>query len=487
MEQADQKFPRQTRFIIGNEACERFSFYGMKGILVTYMTTQLLIVKDDATEILHYFLAAIYILPLLGGWLADRFLGRYHTILYLSLFYCLGHGILAFSDMTQDVEMRKIILFTGLGFIAFGAGGIKPCVSSFMGDQFKPEQHALISKAYAAFYWSINLGSFAAFLIIPAVQENFGWGWAFGIPGLAMGLATLVFWLGRKSYIHVPPQGKQKRDSLLGVYFCCFEEWIKRLLDRGQKRGKIKGGTFWQPGYNRYSIKSVENTKAIVRILKIFVLTIPFWALFEQTGSSWVLQGREMEEIRFFGSETVTLFGYDISQWGISAVQLQAANPVFVMLLIPFLTMVVYPRVKWLNSPLRRMGLGMAILSVSFFIIGGYQWYLGTGGMMNIAWQILPYFILTLAEVMFSITGLEFAYTQAPKELKSVVTSFWNLTIAGGNLLVAAITRLMGNGTGDAVLSTSRFFLYGGLVVVVSVLFAYVAFKYKKSTPGLEE
>ena len=128
-------FPPQTKYIVGNEACERFSFYGMKSILVLYMVNALAMSESAAMEVAHLFTALIYVLPLLGAWIADRFLGRYKTILYVSLFYCLGHGVLATADLTQSLEIKRYILLTGLFIIALGAGGIKPCVSAFVGDQ----------------------------------------------------------------------------------------------------------------------------------------------------------------------------------------------------------------------------------------------------------------------------------------------------------------------------------------------------------------
>lgn len=460
MEATDTKFPKQTRFIIGNEACERFSFYGMKSLLMLFMTSQLMMVKDDATSIMHAFLAAIYIMPLVGGWISDRFWGRYNTILWVSLCYCLGHAVLAFIEFTTDVGTKQIILFTGMSLIALGAGGIKPCVSAFMGDQFKPEQKSLLPKAYAAFYWSVNLGSCAAFIIIPYLREEFGYGWAFGVPGIAMGVATFVFWSGRKKYVRVPPQGRQKRDSLLLVWWHCWKE-------------RKKYGQFWDAGYARFSRESVDNTRSIVRILKIFILVPPFWALFDQTGSSWLMQGHAMESFTIFGRT-------------IQPEQLQTANPVFVMILIPFLTMVVYPRVKWLSNPLRRMSAGMLVSAFAFGIVAALQWFLEGGISLSLLWQLLPYLVLTLAEVLISTTGLEFAFTQAPASMKSVVTSFWNLTISAGNLIVVAITEWFSEAGKDNSIDSTRFLLYGGMTFVVAFLFMWRASKYQKDKDQAE-
>src|SRR6266853_6581058 len=191
---AADRWPKQIKFIVGNEACERFSYYGMTSILAGYISGE--IAKgglgqsaDMATSVIHTFKFANYFMPLFGAWLSDKIIGRYHTILWVSLFYCAGHGVLACSDMAASPHGKLLFLYVGLALIAFGSGGIKPCVSAFMGDQFKPEQRHLLQKAYAAFYWSINLGSFFAFLVVPAVRKQWGYSWAFGVPGILMAVA----------------------------------------------------------------------------------------------------------------------------------------------------------------------------------------------------------------------------------------------------------------------------------------------------------
>ena len=170
--------PSQSRYIIGTEACERFSFYGMKSILMLYMTGHLLMSDNWSTSTLHIFVAMVYLLPLAGAWLADKVWGRYKTILYISLLYCVGHGVLATADLSHTIEARRYILMAGLFIIALGAGGIKPCVSAFMGDQIPNKSPQLMTKAFNAFYWAINLGSFFSFLVIPAMEQRYGYSWA---------------------------------------------------------------------------------------------------------------------------------------------------------------------------------------------------------------------------------------------------------------------------------------------------------------------
>lgn len=208
------KWPRQIPYIIASEACERFSFYGMRNILTPFLMTALLLSIPEelrgavAKDVFHSFVIGVYFFPLLGGWIADRFFGKYNTILWLSLIYCVGHAFLAiFEHSVQG-------FYTGLFLIALGSGGIKPLVSSFMGDQFDQSNKSLAQKAFDMFYFTINFGSFFASLSMPLLLKNFGAAVAFGIPGVLMFVATVFFWLGRKRYIHMPPEPKDPHGFL---------------------------------------------------------------------------------------------------------------------------------------------------------------------------------------------------------------------------------------------------------------------------------
>lgn len=528
--------PPQTKYIIGNEACERFCFYGMKAILIVYMTDVLLMSKDSAQEIVHLFNATIYILPLLGAWLADRFLGRYKTILFISLFYCLGNAVLATSDLATSVESKQIILFTGLFIIAIGTGGIKPCVSAFVGDQAGGFDSQTMTRIYSAFYWSINFGSFFAMLVIPFVRDNWGYGIAFAIPGVFMALATLVFWLGNKTYKHKAPA----QPEFLSVLSCRIFGGARKACDKfgGEKVAQTTATalriasfiviapiivTLAVMAYNGatdiavlsglnetqvklcalaavflytvaiaiaglklaatmrvrnffgtvgsmlfckkavteelYNAEERKSARNMVRILVTFMLVIPFWSLFDQTASSWLLQGKSMQPLNF------TLFGLQIN---FGAEQMQSLNPLLVMVLIPMLTLLVYPKVKQLASPLVRMGIGIVLAGISFGIVAVLQSILDSGVELSILWQAIPYLVLTVAEILVSTTGLEYAYTAAGEKLKSTVSSFWNLTIALGNVLVVCITSIISGAT------TQAFTLYGIMSVAVGLVFMFV-------------
>jgi POT family proton-dependent oligopeptide transporter len=450
------KWPPQVKFIVGNEACERFSYYGMKGILALYITNVLLKTQDDVTNIIALFSAANYFMPMIGAWVSDRYWGRYRTIFWISLFYCLGHAVLAVSDFVPSIEGKVWTLYIGLGLIAFGSGGIKPCVSAFMGDQFKPEQRHLLQKAYAAFYWSINLGSFFSFLIIPAIRKSWGYSWAFGVPGIFMAVATLIFWIGTRHYVMVPPTRVTKTAGFLKVLFAAWR-------NRGQRP---PGASFWDAARVSCTDREVDAARSVMPILSIFALIPVFWALFDQTFSTWVMQGQRM-----------TVF--KIGSWTIGPEEMLSANPAFVMILIPIMTWGLYPLLGRLATPLRRISAGMFLAAFSYVIVAMLQSRIEAGHQLSIMWQALPYVVLTIAEVLVSTTGLEFAFREAAPEMKSIIMGLWQLTVAFGNLLVVLLTQLLSGPGGGESVSTGRFMMYAGLTFVVAILFSVIAALYK--------
>ncbi len=460
---AAERWPPQVKFIVGNEACERFSYYGMTSILAGYITGEvgrggLGESADTATGIIHTFKFANYFMPLFGAWLSDKIIGRYHTILWVSLFYCVGHGVLACSDLAGSVHGKLLLLYTGLALIAFGSGGIKPCVSAFMGDQFKPEQSHLMQKAYGAFYWSINFGSFFSFLAIPWIKDAKGYSWAFAVPGILMALATFIFWLGTKHYVRIPPSRQTGQAGFFRVWWCAFTH---------KRSGSAL--SFWDRARARFSAQEVDAAKSVGPILSIFALIPIFWALFDQSNSTWVLQGEKMLATSFLGLK-------------IGAEQMQSANPALVMLLVPLLTLGLYPRIGRLASPLRRMTVGLFLAAASYLVVAFLQSRIEAGDQLSVLWQTMPYIILTTSEVLVSTTGLEFAFREAAPEMKSTIMSLWLLTVAFGNLFVTVLTRLLSGSGPDghaASVSTSRFLLYAGLTAAVAVLFTVVTVSYK--------
>lgn len=446
VEKSAEKFPSQIKYIVWNEACERYSYYGMRSILVIFLVQYLLIQEADAVSNYHLFSAACYLFPLLGAYISDRFWGKYKTILILSLVYCLGHAFLAVF------EHSKLGFYCGLGLIAFGSGGIKPCVSAHVGDQFKPSQKNALKKVFDVFYWMINFGSFFSTLITPLVLKKYGPGWAFGIPGILMFIATVIFWMGRKQFVHVPPTGK----SLHGTGRVLFSA----LKNIGKQKGFLEGAKADHPE------QSVDDVKAAFNVGKIFLAITVFWALFDQHGSSWVLQAKEMDlSFGHFGIENLL------------PSQIPALNPIMVMVLIPIFTFGIYPFIerflKYEMTSLRRMGWGMFIAAISFVFVGIFQYVMDGGNQISVLWQGIPFLVITMAEVMISITGLSFAYTQAPRSMKSTIMSMWLLTVFFGNMITAWIARI------NVFKGGSYFLFFAALMLLFTGIFALIARKYK--------
>jgi proton-dependent oligopeptide transporter, POT family len=458
-QRAANRWPPQIKFIVGNEACERFSYYGMRSILAGYITGSVLKgglgqTDDYATEAIHLFVFANYFMPLFGAWLSDRIIGRYHTILWVSLFYCAGHGVLACSDFAGGLHGRTMCLWTGLALIAFGSGGIKPCVSAFVGDQFKPEQSHLLQKAYGAFYWSINFGSFFAFLVIPWIKDHHGYSPAFAVPGILMAIATFIFWSGTKHYVRVPPTRVTHRAGFFKVLFAAMS---------GTRE---PGMGFWSAARGKFSDAEIDAAKSVPPILMIFALIPIFFSLFDQQNSTWVLQAEKMVPAHIFG-------------FTIGAEEMQSMNPLIVMILVPLFTLGIYPYIGRIASPLNRMTIGMFLAGASYLVVAALQKHIEHGEQLSVLWQTWAYVIITAAEVLVSTTGLEFAFREAAPEMKSIIMSFWLLAIAVGDLFIAVLTKLLSNGTGESSVTSGRFLQYAFLTFGVAILFSVVAYFYK--------
>jgi POT family proton-dependent oligopeptide transporter len=394
---ATAKMPPGIPYIIGNEAAERFSFYGMKGILAIFMVQYLHLMGSEAgtamteaaaNEKVHYFNTFVYATPFLGAILADAFFGKYRIIVWLSIVYCMGHATLAFMGEVGDA---KWLLFAGLALISLGAGGIKPCVSAHVGDQFGKSNSHHLPRIFNIFYFSINLGAFISMLLTPWLLKWYGPHLAFGIPGVLMALATFIFWLGRKRFVHVPAGGM---------------EFVRETF-------------------------SPHGLRSLGKLILLFLFIAMFWSLFDQTGSSWIFQALDMDR---------NLFG---QEWLPS--QIQSINSLFVLTFIPIFTFILYPRISrvWNLTPLRKISIGLFLMTAAFSLTSLIQTWIENGERPSIIWQVLAYALLTAAEVMVSIVGLEFAYTQAPKRMKSMIMSFFLFSVAFGNFFTARVNHFI--------------------------------------------
>ncbi len=536
-DQETTRFPPGVPYIIGNEGCERFSYYGMQSILWVYMAESLYPrypafsdrAKDLATAHFHLFHAGVYATPMVGAIVADRLLGKYGTILWLSLVYCLGHAVLSLG------EGSLAGLWLGLALIGIGSGGIKPCVSAHVGDQFGKNNWFRLRTIYQGFYFIINFGSALSEVVIPIVfawrtTEKGFWGAhavsvAFAIPGVLMLVATVVFFMGRNVFVHVPPTPGGKLgllDTLSALsLFLAFAHlvftagqplWVIALLSAGflglgafifevrqriepddgflailvyAVRAHLRGqgsppsarpgaslspdddlskSRLLAPAVARFGAEAVRGPRAVLKIMSVFVMVTAFWALFDQNGSSWIRQAQMMRTVRVFGHELLPA-------------QMQALNPLLVLLFIPFMNYVAYPLFEKAGvrvTALRRMTVGMLVAALAFVAVAMIQMRIDRegAGKVSLLWQIVPYSIITTAEVLVSVTGLEFAYTQAPKRMKSMIMGLWLLTISLGNVLVSVMAEF------SKLPLATFFWVFSALMVVAAVLFGMRARNY---------
>jgi POT family proton-dependent oligopeptide transporter len=350
-----------------------------------------------------------------------------------------------------------------------------------------------VQVVFDAFYWVINFGSFFASLLIPLVLMGGGEPWraqlAFGIPGVLMAVATGVFWLGRHRYVRVPPAPADP-NSFLAIARTALAKgpgrWGQVLVGAGvvgaagavvaiPQLGAVAGvclalvfmlafggGATWlqlEHARGHHPDEDIDGARVVLRLLVLFALITPFWSLFDQKASTWVLQG-----------EGMALPGW---AWFKTASQMQSLNPALVMLLLPFNNLVLYPLLKRLGlelTALRRMGLGIAFAGLAWVAVGFLQLHVeamrATGAQVSVLWQALPYALLTFGEALVSATGLEFAYSQAPARMKSAVSAFWSLSVTVGNLWVLlvnvsvkspAVTNAL-NAQGLSVMASQMFF-----------------------------
>jgi len=416
--------PAGISYIVGNEAAERFSYYGMRTILIIFMTQYLMnktgqldvMSEDQAKSWYHTWASAVYFFPLLGAVISDWFWGKYKTIMILSVVYCLGHLSLALDE-------TRLGLTLGLTLIAIGSGGIKPCVSAHVGDQFGSKNTNLLEKVFGWFYFAINFGAFFSTLATPWLLEKYGPSVAFGVPGILMFIATVVFWMGRNKFVHIPAGGL---------------DFVKESF-------------------------SGEGLSAILRLGVIYLFVAVFWSLYDQTGSAWVLQAKHMD-LNFMGM-----------QW--LPAQVQAINPILILVYIPIFAYGIYPAINKVFplTPLRKIGMGFFLTAASFAIPAMIENWIAAGETPSVAWQLFAYAVITAAEVMVSITCLEFSYTQAPKKMKSLIMAIFLCSVSLGNAFTASVNFFIQNPDGSSKLAGAGYYWFFAALMLMTG-FVFIAF-----------
>ncbi|GFT35608.1 solute carrier family 15 member 2, partial [Nephila pilipes] len=350
------EFPKAIFFLLGNEFCERFSFYGMRTVLTLYLIKELQYSENISAKMFRSFQIIAYFTPIFGAMVADSWLGKFRTIFYISILYACGNSILAIGAIPNRLTVMRVVSLTGLFIITIGTGGIKPCVSALGGDQFKKGQEKMRHHFFALFYFAINSGGLLSTALTPILKadvkcfgKNTCFFAAFLVPAIFFVIALILFLFGKSFYVIKPVE-----DSIIISVTKCI---AYALYNKAVKKGGKK--EHWLDyADDQYDTDLIHDIKGLLRILIIFIPLPMFWALFEQQDLKWASQATGMD-------------GEISKVFYVKPHHIQIANPLLIVILIPIFDWMIYPaleRIKWCNTPLQRMTVGGLLCAFSFVI-----------------------------------------------------------------------------------------------------------------------
>jgi POT family proton-dependent oligopeptide transporter len=414
-------------FFFWGELAERSCYYGMRAILFLYVAKELDFGDDDAGTIVSLFFAACYLLPLLGGYLADNFFGKYRTIVGFSLPYILGQLLLSIDSQQLFGVSPRYFLFVSLALLAMGSGVIKPNISTLMGltyDQKRPGQTQLRSDAFSLFYMAINIGAFASTLIVPWLRSHYSYRTAFLFPAGLMSVALLLFALGKPFYA---------------------QEVIARTRKTPEERH--------------------EQWIVLSKLLSLFLVITFFWMIFDQFSTTWVRFAKDDFDPYLFG-------------FHVDPDQIQALNPLFIVVLLPFVSIGLWRflgRFGLHVRPTDKMLVGFLLTAAGMGLMASAGFLASPEHKLSLWWQVGTFFLITVAELCISPVGLELAFAAAPPSMKGFLTGCFLLTVFFGNVLNSFLTRLYGP------LGPANYFgLLTGILLVVTVAFVFVARRFNR-------
>lgn len=491
-ETTNQGHPKGLWVLFGTEMWERFNFYGMRALLALFMVNSLKYLEADSSIFYGGFLALCYLTPMLGGFVADRFLGNRNCILIGGLLMGLGQLFLFFSASIFDgnLELAKTMMWLGLFVIIFGNGFFKPNISSMVGSLYPKQEKSKLDTAFTIFYMGINLGAFLGQFICPivgdvkvdGVQDPFAFKWGFLAASLAMLIGTFVFFVLKNKYVVTPegrpigglPKNNTAEDfeegetqtanfkgNSIGIAVALFVGlfFVFRYLLVGEfgvtnfDMGKLVKGLIYPFIYSAgvalaYLIMtSAENKVERQRIWVIYIVSffiIFFWAAFEQAGSSLTFIASNQTDRNFFG-------------WDMPASMVQIFNGLFVVIMaVPFSMLWDKLRAKGKEpvSPLKQ-AYGLFLIAISYFIIAHNVKDLGNSGLLAIHWLILLYLIQTAGELCLSPIGLSLVGKLAPKRFASLLYGVFFIANAAGYALAGTLGAIM-PATGDKFEKASK-------------------------------
>jgi len=414
--------PKGFWFIFWGELAERASFYGMKTLLLLYMIQKLGYTDANSASVVSLFTAFCYILPIVGGYIADHWLGKFKTIIYFAIPYIMGHIILGTFN-------NEVGLYTALLLLAGGSGTIKPNISTLMGLMYQKENKShLLTQAFSWFYMAINIGAAITTFSLPFIRDRYGYGPAFMAPTILMAVSLGIFFIGKKYYP---------------------KEEIKQM------RQEIR-----TPEQKR------EERAVLIRLSGLFLLIIFFWSIFDQSYSTWTLFARDYMIL------DIKIFDWT---WNIPPDAIQSLNPVLIVIMTPLFAWLWSKTDKdeahRLSSPLKMLiGFLLVVLCMGLMAVAGY---IGINDKVSIMWEFGAYILITMAELCISVVGLQLAFEEAPERMKSMITGIWLSTVFLGDALAAWFSRIYTETT------PGNYFLAMTIMIsIVTIIFYFVGGKF---------
>ncbi len=465
---APTSHPTGFFFIFFGEMAERFSYYGMRAILPLYLTTVLHYQDTDAIEIYSYFKAACYLLPLLGGFLADRYFGKYWTIVGFSVPYVAGHFVLGIES--------RVALVLALALLAGGSGVIKPNISTLMGltyDRKRPGQEALRSSAFLWFYFAINVGATISLYALPEIREYMA------RPDPALVAASVVGgltepggqpWAALGSVATIQAVREANYPLAYKVAFQ-FPAWLM-----------VIALAIFAAGKRHYAVEVIDRTRrttpeesrqrwaTLTTLFGIFGLMVFFWIAYEQNDNLWTFFARDrVNRVLDFGFFKTKEFAPD---------QFQFINGLLVLVFAPLFGMFFRkfdPQGTTFKATTKIL-IGFLLTAAASAVMSLAAGQAAGGEKVSAWWIVLAYFVLTAGEVLLYGTGLELAFTAAPASMKGFVTACFLLTNTLGNLINSRLSKWY-----ETRMAAAPFFaMTAGIVVLAAVAFVFVGRQFNR-------
>ncbi|MBA2410420.1 MAG: peptide MFS transporter [Gammaproteobacteria bacterium] len=465
------KHPHGLYVLFFAELWERFSFYGMRALLVLYLTKELSFSDDHAYGIYGAYGALVYTTPVIGGLLADRVLGHQQAIIMGALLMALGHFCLAVPNM--------FFFYAALALLIAGSGLFKPNISSLVGQLYAiddPRRDA----GFTLFYMGINIGGFLAPLLCGFIGQTYGWHYGFGLAGVGMLIGLAVFLLGRRRFANygLPPPAPAARNPVLRILTRRSIVWAGVLLSLPVfgllvLNDRLTGWVLIAAGaavlawlvYIVYSSPRVARERLLV-IMTLTAFGVVFWSFFEQGGSS----------INLFTDRNIdrSLFG-----WEAPASLFQAINPMFIILLAPVFSALWLKLARHGREPSTpvKFAYGILQLAAGFALFGLGAGLAGADGKTSMLWLLIGYLLITSGELSLSPVGLAMVTRLAPARLVGAMMGVWFLSSAFAHYIAALIATLTSAPVTDATaaLPPARTIdLYGEVFLNIAIAAAVV-------------